>query len=224
MPGVYAGPWMVVCTGGQEQMMTMYEFQVHFELPLEQPDSEQWLDALFEAGCDDAIVGLARPGYLSLDFSREGEEAMVVVQSAVGDVQTAIPGAHPQSVGPDLLNLSGIAEWLSDNRIAITRQAMRKYAAGELRRSRSRFPAPRVFDSVPLWHAHDVLAWMEQNGKLVKADQAAVKTMLDLTGVSKAINAAAEFLRLRAGNPVLAEQAWNIMEIQTALRAHSAEG
>ncbi len=72
--------------------MTMYEFQVHSELPLEQPDSEQWLDALFEAGCDDAIVGLARPGYLSLDFSREGEEAMVVVQSAVGDVQTAIPG------------------------------------------------------------------------------------------------------------------------------------
>ena len=55
--------------------MTEYEFVLRFQLPTDDDKPESFLDALYEAGCDDAVVGVGLAGYLSLDFTREAESA-----------------------------------------------------------------------------------------------------------------------------------------------------
>ena len=39
--------------------MNEYVFQLYYQLPESEPDPEAWLDALFEAGCDDALDQIA---------------------------------------------------------------------------------------------------------------------------------------------------------------------
>ena len=73
--------------------MTEYEFELTFALPEGETDGAKYLDALYAAGCDDAFVGLGRPGTISLDFTREANSAEVAVNSAIDNVRNAIPGA-----------------------------------------------------------------------------------------------------------------------------------
>ena len=51
-------------------MMNNYQFQLVFLLHPNE-DAEQYLDALFEAGCDDALISIGKAGYLAADFTRE---------------------------------------------------------------------------------------------------------------------------------------------------------
>lgn len=55
--------------------------------------TDQVTDALFEAGCDDALVG-SRDGHLFLDFDREADSKEMAVQSAVSCVESAGIGGH----------------------------------------------------------------------------------------------------------------------------------
>lgn len=73
--------------------MTAYDFSLAFSLPDSGTEAEQYLDALFEAGCDDAVIGIGERGTIGLDFSREAESAEEAIQSAITNVQAAIPGA-----------------------------------------------------------------------------------------------------------------------------------
>lgn len=66
---------------------------IAFSVPPETDQPEDFLDALYEAGCDDAVVGVGLSGYISLDFSREGNSAQEAVQSAISGVQKAIHDA-----------------------------------------------------------------------------------------------------------------------------------
>ena len=54
--------------------MNEYVFQLYYQLPESEPDPEAWLDALFEAGCDDALVGVAVAGHTmwSVRFPMDG--------------------------------------------------------------------------------------------------------------------------------------------------------
>jgi hypothetical protein len=49
------------------------------------------LDALFDAGCGDAVVGLGRPGLIGLSFSREGADAETVIRRAFAEAVEALP-------------------------------------------------------------------------------------------------------------------------------------
>jgi hypothetical protein len=57
-------------------------------------------DALFEAGCDDAVLG-QRDGVVFLDFGREADSAQAAILSAIAAVEGAGIGAQVVRVEPD---------------------------------------------------------------------------------------------------------------------------
>lgn len=69
-----------------------HTFTLRFNLPPAQPDPRHWLDALFEAACDDATVGVGRLGVIALDFVRDAPTREEAVSTAITDVKRAIPG------------------------------------------------------------------------------------------------------------------------------------
>lgn len=73
--------------------MTNFEFTMRFKLPADAQAPEAYLDALFKAGCDDAMIGTGRPGYITLDFDRTAATLEDATISARKDVEAAIPGA-----------------------------------------------------------------------------------------------------------------------------------
>jgi hypothetical protein len=132
----------------------MYEFILRFRLPNKDTDPSIYLDALFEAGCADAGVGIGRKGAIALDFSREAPSAVVAVSSAINDVKKAIPGVELIEVQPDLVNLTDIASL-----IGCTKQNVRKYTTHEIVTVSEEFPEP-VFTGTPsLWAFFEVGTW-----------------------------------------------------------------
>lgn len=144
----------------------MYEFVLKFELPEADQDPGFYMDALFAAGCDDAAVGIGKSGSIALDFERDATSAEAAVESAIQDVQKAIPDARLTEIEPDLVNLEGIAE-----AVGSSRQNLRKYAAGEIKTVRARFPAPVLTGKTSYWHLAEVLRWLEINTSLKAPSQ-----------------------------------------------------
>lgn len=140
----------------------MYEFVLKFDLPEADQDPQVYMDALFEAGCDDATIGIGKRGSIALDFERDAASAEEAVDSAIQDVQKAIPGAKLTEIEPDLVNLEGIAE-----AVGSSRQNLRKYAAGEITTVKARFPAPVLTGkTASYWHLAEALRWLEINTSL----------------------------------------------------------
>ena len=102
-----------------------FDFDLIFALPEGAPDEEALLDALHEAGCDDAVVGLGRPGSVGLAFIRAGRDPEAVIVEAVGQAAAALPaGAELREVRPDLVSLADVAARLQVTRQALQRSAM----------------------------------------------------------------------------------------------------
>lgn len=93
-------------------------FVLNFILPVGTESPEALVDALFEAGCDDATVRVGQLGMIGLDFTRSAEAAL---RSAIQNVTSAIPGATLVQAGPDLVGLTDMAAIFG-----FTRQNMRK--------------------------------------------------------------------------------------------------
>lgn len=137
--------------------MNNYVFMLVFTLPNREDVPERYLDALFEAGCDDASVGVGVQGMIGLDFTRAGNSAEVALRSAIRDVQAAIPGTNLVKAGPDLVGLTEMAEIFG-----FTRQNMRKYATG-LSGARDAFPLPTILGEPSLWHLAEIVSWLKMN-------------------------------------------------------------
>lgn len=137
--------------------MTSYTFMLNFLLPSGNDNPEHFLDALFEAGCDDATVGVGLHGMVGLDFTRDATSADDALRSAVRDVQRAIPEAVLVQVGPDLVGLTDMAEIFG-----FTRQNMRKYATG-VGSAREAFPIPTILGEPSLWHFAEIARWLQAN-------------------------------------------------------------
>jgi hypothetical protein len=74
-----------------------FSFSLYFQGATElTPDLE---DALFEAGCSDALVGIQN-GMLFLDFDRESSSYEEALKSAIADVNRAGLGLRLVNVGP----------------------------------------------------------------------------------------------------------------------------
>ncbi|GAB6039510.1 DNA-binding protein [Endothiovibrio diazotrophicus] len=170
--------------------MNPYEFTLAFSLRDPAAGAESHLDALFEAGCDDALVGSGVPGILALDFLREGVSAEAAVRSAVEAVCAAIPGAELIEAKPDLVGVSEIAALAH-----CSRQNVRKYLVN----LRSGFPLPVHSGSVPLWHLLEVVEWFGRSPKPAVAfdpavaELAATTLRINLEGQSR------RYARLLAG-------------------------
>ena len=99
-----------------------FEFDLMFALPAGERDEQAMLDALFEAGCDDAIVGTGAAGIVGLGFIREGSDAEAVIAKAVRQALKGLPkGARLREVRPDLVSLADVAA-----RLQVSRQALQK--------------------------------------------------------------------------------------------------
>lgn len=99
-----------------------FEFDLMIALPAGERDEDDMLDALFEAGCDDAIVGTGASGLVALGFIREGMDADAVITEAVEQALRGLPeGATLREVRPDLVSLADVAA-----RLQVSRQALQK--------------------------------------------------------------------------------------------------
>ena len=81
-------------------MTKIFNFTLTFSLLRYDSNLENYLDALFEADCDDAIVGTGMPGSIALNFSRSAKSAEDAIQQAVANVRKAIPDAEFTELKP----------------------------------------------------------------------------------------------------------------------------
>ncbi len=139
--------------------MNNYQFQIIFSLHSNE-DAEQYLDALFETGCDDAVMGVGKVGYLAADFTRESSTAFDAIKSAIEAITQAIPHAKLIKAGPYIANLSEMA-----NLFGCTKQNLSKYARGESASSEP-FPCSIVSGKVDYWYVLDVAIWLFKQNKL----------------------------------------------------------
>lgn len=142
--------------------MNSYEFTLAFSLPAASNNPEDYLDALFEAGCDDALIAVGGTGSIAIDFIRLAASAESAVQQATVQVRRAIPGAELLEVKPDLVGITDIAELAH-----CSRQNIRKFVTDE----KSHFPQPSVSGSVPLWHFYEVGNWLINNPRVKSKPQ-----------------------------------------------------
>lgn len=139
-----------------------YEFELVYKLaPGEDP--AQYIDALFEAGCDDAIPLIGQPGMIGLAFDRESTSASMAVASAIVQVEKAIPHAtidKLERVEPWLKNLSELAV-----EFGCTKQNLSRYQRGESSVAEP-FPAPYVDGRTSYWITYVVADWLQRNANL----------------------------------------------------------
>jgi hypothetical protein len=155
------------------------------------------LDAFFEAGCDDALIGM-RDGVAYADFCREGDSFQQAVLSAIRDVESVAVGAQAEHVEPDeLVTMSEIAR-----RLHLTREAIRKRVSGL--RGPGNFPPPAgsLTQRSPVWHWTDVLRWHQsyqqgETGAPPASGRVTVDTnpLLNLGTEVAALNAALDLRR-----------------------------
>ena len=121
--------------------------------------TDEQLDTLHEAGCDDGSFSVEPDGTVLGFFDREAPTEQDAVISAILDVERAGIGARVlrAEADDDWLTASEIAE-----RVGRSRQSVALLARGE--RGPGDFPTPvaRQRSSNPLWSWSQVEAWFER--------------------------------------------------------------
>ncbi len=165
------------------------------------------MDALFEAGCDDATPSL-RLGRVTLMFARVAASLKAAILSAIADVHRAGIGASVLSVDSrDLVSQADIAR-----RIGRTRQMVGQYLSG--RRGPGQFPAPvrDLTEGHPLWAWSEVSSWLCQNGIVGEE-------VLRESREVAIINSTLEFVRQRRWDPELTGEVARLAEIEASTPA-----
>ena len=135
-----------------------YEFTLKYRLGDSAADPKQYVEALAEAGCEDAVVGIGQNGRIALSFIREAESALDAISSALEDVQRAIPSAKLVEATPDFVSVTDIADLF-----AVSRQSIRQL----IQSKGADFPEPFHEGKPSLWHLTDVLVWFQDNQQKV---------------------------------------------------------
>jgi hypothetical protein len=68
-----------------------FEFDLTIQLPDGAPDIEEIVDALFDAGFDDVVIGTGAPGMIGIAFVRDGEDMDAVIAEASAAALYALP-------------------------------------------------------------------------------------------------------------------------------------
>ncbi|MGO1463312.1 MAG: DNA-binding protein [Marinobacter sp.] len=153
-----------------------FDFSLTFAIPEIALDKIE--ERLFEAGCDDAIIGLGQKGRLALNFTRETVSAETAILSALRDVKQALPQTRLIEAAPDLVGISDMARLLD-----FSRQNMRKLIQTHL----ASFPLPLHEGTSAIWHLADVLVWFsDKQNRFISPD------LLDVARVSMGVNIARE--------------------------------
>jgi len=208
-----------------ELAMRTFEFTLIFALADAGADPSRYIDALFEEGCDDAVLGVGRHGAIALDFCRESNSADEAMKSAKASVERAIPGAKLIEVKPDLVNLSDIAA-----AAGCSRQNVQKYAIGDIKGVQAPFPLTAFTGSQNLWHLYEVAEWFTANTDLGFATE-----LVEASRVASSLNVEAQIERVirnqdlpslllarrlsRRNSPVVLQMAKPAKEAQNPFRA-----
>ncbi len=83
--------------------MKEYDFTLIFQLTEPDVNPEIYVEALYEAGCDDALIGTGKLGYLSLNFLRESNSAFEAISSGINNVKSVLTEAELIHISPDLV-------------------------------------------------------------------------------------------------------------------------
>jgi hypothetical protein len=137
--------------------MKTYEFTLILDGVYENTPNLE--DAIFEAGCDDALINF-RNGTVYIDFIRENTSLNNAIISAINQIEGMNLNARVISVAPEnLVTESDIAR-----RLNMKKQAVSLWIKG-LRRKTKPFPRPvmKLSDTSPLWRWHEVVDWSLQN-------------------------------------------------------------
>ena len=137
-------------------------------------------DSLYQAGCDDALLG-SRDGVLFLDFERNSTSLLEAVLSAVSDVHRANNGLSVSRVEPD--DLVSAAEMA--RRLHRSRESIRLLIHGE--RGPGEFPPPiaNLTRKSPIWRWSDVAVWFE--AKIGGLQRSIVAEATELAAVNAAL-------------------------------------
>jgi hypothetical protein len=154
--------------------MPTFEFTLIFDVSGGCPDPDECVEALGSHGCDDAIVGLGKPGRIALTFDRRSASAWESMTGALRDVKAAIPGARLLEAAPDFVGVTDIAD-----RVGRSRQNMRQLMLA----SGSAAPAPVHEGAASIWHLADVLTWL-RDAKAYRVDG----DLLALATAAKQVN------------------------------------
>lgn len=133
--------------------MNSHEFTL--KLNREVTDSE--IEALYEAGCEDAGIETGTLGAL-IEFDREARSLAHAIASAVRDIEK-VPGLRAVGVTCDnMVTLLDIAR-----RTGRTREAVRLWAAGD--RGPGGFPAPEMITTggERVWDWEWVARWLSEH-------------------------------------------------------------
>ena len=142
--------------------MHEYDFTLRFEIKAIDMDPDVCADRLYGNGCDDALIGIGKPGYIALNFLREAETAFDAVTSAIEDVRRTLPNAPLVEATPDLGGISDIAALMD-----CSRQNARKLITSD-----HNCPPPVHEGTSPIWHMSEVLSHLssERRCKIVPED------------------------------------------------------
>lgn len=163
--------------------MMEFNFTLKYRVPDAYDDGGILEQRLVESGCDDALLGIGRPGRMALAFCREAVCAGAALQSALDDVQRAVPGAELVEVSPDLVGLTDVADLLG-----MSRQNMRKLMLA----NPQSFPSPVHEGTTSIWHLADILGWLQARGSGKVTSE-----MAELAAVALQLNLAREGRRLQ---------------------------
>ena len=155
--------------------MKEFNFELIFKL-LDNQDSSEYLDTLFENGCDDATISAGQLGMLSLSFTRESISAAEAVESAINDVKKAIPSAKLVEAAPDIVSISDISSILG-----YSRQYTRKLFNSDT----SSLPAPIHIGNPSIWHLSEILDWLKSLGK---QENKINENLFELSHITRQIN------------------------------------
>ena len=162
--------------------MPEYDFTLKFNLQDSNINPEIYIDKLYESGCDDAIIGTGKKGYISLNFIRESSSAYEAISSAIENIKKVIPQAVMINVAPDFVGVTDIA-----NLLGCSRQNVRKLILKDNLNS-----PPAVYEGAQsIWHLADVLTWLVED-KAYFIDESLIKT----AAIAKNLNIAKQYKML----------------------------
>lgn len=147
-------------------------------------DTTRLEDALFESGCDDALIAFYGTS-VYLEFDRESDSLAKAIMTAIRDIESAGLNARVESVDTVLVGLSDIA-----GLAGLTRQSVALLKEGA--RGPRNFPNPvqRLKGNSPLWRWKDVAGWLVSEGRITASDE-----LVESAGILANINLA---LQLRS--------------------------
>ena len=124
-----------------------FEFDLVFTLTDEETDEAVIIDALFESGCNDAVVGFGASGFVGLGFTRPGSDSERVIFAAIEQAKAGLPdGTVLREVRPDLVSLADVAARLNVTRQALQKRPMPPLSLGGLYRASE---MPPYLDTIP---------------------------------------------------------------------------